>query len=414
MIVRTEIAAAIALALYGAAAFAQGQKPATHYWMSVETRNMTIPGMSAEDSAMMSAMGRDMPGAGPQRSIMLDLSVPGQQPNPDATHDIPPGQNMGKTLPLKTPVSTPQRSTETEPYEKPRGRMLLYWGCGETVGQGQPIVIEFANMDPAKIKMPPSRLGALPRPPAPARDRVYGTWPFDGTAVAVPRDSSLVGDHAVRGNYPPNIRFAIDAAHDYMGPVAFSNVSGGLGDAINFQWGSVPNATGYFAMAIGGVEKNTEMILWTSSEVAEMGGGLTSFVPPAQVQRLIQERVVLAPQTTRCAVPQGIFKNTQGAMLTLNAYGGEINQVYPPRPADPKAPWDPEWYVKVRLKSTGMTPLGGEEGARRNRGASRPSQQQAPTTQTTPERQQPAEPARPNAAPNPLDAVNKLKGLFGL
>ena len=42
---------------YCTVAIAQGQKPATHYWMSVETRNMTIPGLSAEDSAMMSAMG---------------------------------------------------------------------------------------------------------------------------------------------------------------------------------------------------------------------------------------------------------------------------------------------------------------------------------------------------------------------
>jgi hypothetical protein len=292
--------------------------------------------------------------------------------------------------------------------------MLVYWGCGETVGQGQPIVIDFANMDPAKLNLPPSRLGALPRPPAPARDRIYAIWPYDSTAVAVPRDSSLVGDHAVRGNYPPNIRFAIGAAHDYMGPVAFSNVNGGLGDAINFQWGSVANATGYFAMAIGGVEKSTEVILWTSSDVAEMGGGLTSYVPPAQVQRLIQEKVVLSPQTTRCVVPQGIFKNAQGAMLQLHAYGGELNHVYPPKPADPKAPWDPEWYVKVRLKSTGMTPLGGEEGGRRSRGAARPSQQQAPATQTAPERQQAEQPARPNSAPSPLDAVNKLKGLFGL
>ncbi len=122
---------------------------------------------------------------------------------------------------------------------------------------------------------------------------------------------------------------------------------------------------------------------------------------------------MFSPQTTRCAVPQGIFRNAQGAMLQLHAYGGEINQVYPPRPADPKAPWDPEWYVKVRLKSTGMTPLGGEEGGRRNRGTSRPSQPQAPATQTALDRQQPAEPARPNSAPNPMDTVNKLKGLLG-
>jgi hypothetical protein len=379
--------------------------------MSVETRSMTIPGMSAEDMAMMAGMGREMPGAGPQRSLTLQLSAPGQQPSPDATHDIPPGQNMGRTLPLKTPAGSAPVGTSTEPYEKPRGRMLLYWGCGATVGQGQPLVIDFANMDAANVKMPPSHVGSIARPPGPARDRVYGTWPNEQRTVAVPRDSSLVGDHYVHGNYPPEIRFAIGAAHDFMAPVAFSNVTGGLADAINFQWGGVPNATGYFAMAVGGVEKGAEVIMWTSSEVADMGAGLADYLPPAQVQRLIQEKVVMSPQTTRCTVPQGIFKAAQGASLSLHAYGGELNQVYPLRPADPKAPWDPLWYVKVRVKSTGMTMLGVDDGGSTR---SRPSSRQQPSgaARQAPEAP-PSERAAPEQAPGPLDSVKQLKGLFG-
>lgn len=70
-------------------------------------------------------------------------------------------------------------------------------------------------------------------------------------------------------------------------------------------------------MAIGGVEKGSEMILWSSSELAEMGGGLNSYLPPAVVQRLIQEKVVLSPQTARYTIPQGIFKAAQGAILTV-------------------------------------------------------------------------------------------------
>ena len=357
-------------------------------------------------------MGRSMPGAGPQRSLMLQLSAPGQQASPDATHDIPPGQNMGRTLPLTTPagVAASPVIERDEPYEKPRGRMLIYWGCGDTVRAGQPLVIDFANMDPAKMKMPPSHAGQLPRPPGPARDRVYGVWPYERNVVQVPRDSSLVGDHSVHGNYPPDIRFAIGSGHDFMAPVVFTNVTGGLADAVGFQWDGVPTATGYFAMAMGGVEKNNEMIMWTSSEVADMGAGLIGYLPPAQVQRLIQEKVVMSPQTTRCTVPQGIFKNTQGASLTLNAYGGELNHVFPPRPADPKAKWDPEWYVKVRLKSTGMLPLGMEEGS--GRGRSRSSQQPSAGGQQAAE-PRPSEPAKSEPSSNPLDAVKTLKGIFG-
>ena len=401
----------VTITLAATAAYGQSAKPATHYWMSVETRSMTVPGLSAEDMALMAGMGREMPGAGPQRALTLQLSVPGQQPNPDATHDIPPGQNMGRTLPLKTPVGSAPVATSSEPYEKPRGRMLLYWGCGATVGTGQPLVINFSNMDPANVKVPASHVGSIARPPAPARDRVYGTWPYERNTIPVPRDSSLVGDHYVHGNYPPEIRFAVGVAHDFMAPVTFSSVTGGIADAINFQWGSVSAATGYFAMAVGGVEKSTEVIIWTSSEVAEMGGGLADYLPPATVQRLIQEKVVMSPQTTRCTVPQGIFKSTQGASLSVHAYGGELNQVYPPKPADPKAPWDPLWYVKVRVKSTGMTMLGADDGgSARSRSTSRP-----PASDPARQAQdvQPSESAAPERAPGPLDSVNKLKGLFG-
>jgi len=44
------------------------------------------------------------------------------------------------------------------------------------------------------------------------------------------------------------------------------------------------------------------------------------------------------------------------------AYGPELNLAYPPKPADPKAPWNPEWAARVRVKSTGTTLLGADSG----------------------------------------------------
>ena len=74
---------------------------------------------------------------------------------------------------------------------------------------------------------------------------------------------------------------------------------------------------------------------------------------------------LLAPSQTECAIPKGIFASTaqggaQGGMAALNmiAYGPETNITWPPRPADPKQPWDPEWNVRVRTKSTSMAMLG--------------------------------------------------------
>src|SRR3546814_8620928 len=38
-------------------------------------------------------------------------------------------------------------------FERPKGRMLLYWGCGATPGPGQPVVIDFSKL--AAGQMPP-------------------------------------------------------------------------------------------------------------------------------------------------------------------------------------------------------------------------------------------------------------------
>ena len=47
----------------------------------------------------------------------------------------------------------------------------------------------------------------------------------------------------------------------------------------------------------------------------------------------------------------GPFKDTQGAMIQLIAYGNELNIVYPTKPKNPVR------AVKVRRKSTSMLPL---------------------------------------------------------
>lgn len=127
-----------------------------------------------------------------------------------------------------------------------RGRKLVIWGCSDTVRQGQPLIIDFSKFDPARpemsgIKVPASHVGALPRPPAPARNRTYAMWPLDRNNITVPSESSLLGDHYVHGNYPPEIRFSIGSGYDYMAPVVFSSVAGGLADAINFEWNGVPD-----------------------------------------------------------------------------------------------------------------------------------------------------------------------------
>jgi hypothetical protein len=92
---------------------------------------------------------------GPRRELLLQAESPQVAAGkPQASHEIPPGQNMGATLPLLTQQverheSVPGEREKPERFEKPKARMLIYWGCGESVGKGQPRVIDTAKMSPA-------------------------------------------------------------------------------------------------------------------------------------------------------------------------------------------------------------------------------------------------------------------------
>ena len=53
---------------------------------------------------------------------------------------------------------------------------------------------------------------------------------------------------------------------------------------------------------------------------------------------------------------------TMPGMLMMTAYGPESWITYPPKPADPKQPWNPEWSVRLRAKSSATAMLGMDFG----------------------------------------------------
>jgi hypothetical protein len=103
------------------------------------------------------------------------------------------------------------------------------------------------------------------------------------------------------------------------------------------------------------------MTLWTSSELPDSGFGLVDYQTNKSVDQWLKEKVLLPPTTTHCDVPKGIFgdgEEPSGAMLRMIAYGTELNLSHPPRPTDPKIAYEPEWALKVRVKSVAFTMLG--------------------------------------------------------
>lgn len=395
-------ALAVVLAAASAGATEKERKPYTKYWMSVATQNMTMPGMPEDTSLLGGMLGGY--GGGRQRSLLLQLTVPRPlPPSPEATHDIPPGQRMGETLPLLIPgESAPKRSETPErptQFEKPKARIVMYWGCGPEVRSGQPRILDTEKMSPAEFGKAFAGRAASPQyPPAPRQGWIYAEWPNEQRRVEAPKDSSLKGEHRVHGSYPPDIRFTLDEKRDFMAPVEFSSVAGGRAESIRFEWKPVPTAIGYFALATAADDRSGEMIIWTSSELPEAGFGLLDYLPSSDVRRFIKEKVVLGPEVKSCAIPKGIFKKSGSAMLQFIAYGEELDVVFPPKPKDPKQPWEPLWAVKVRLKSTGMTPLG--EGGLQAEGREPKEQRDAEGRQ------------EPESAPS-KKSLDKLRNIFG-
>jgi hypothetical protein len=416
-------AAALAVAsLFSIAALAQQQQirpPISQYGVDIGTRNMSIPGMPAGGMGGMAGMmmGGGM-GGGPQKELWLGLRST-QKPagSPEAQHEIPPGMNMGRALPLLPPPPVqrgPSGGPEEErTYEKPKMRLLVYWGCSETVRPGQPRVADTEKMSMQEFgqafagRSPPDRGSAL--------RNAQLRWPNEREPRQVPANASLRGDQLVQGNATPDIRFAIGERQDFMAPVEVT-ARGAMAGPHAIEWRTVPTAQGYFLQAIGHREKTGEMIIWTSSEVQDTGWGLMNYLPNDFVRRMIAEKVVLPADATRCAIPQGVFEGVEGAMLQTIAYGEELNLVHPPRPSDPRVTWEQVWAARVRVKSTGMGMLeAGESQSARREERSRRSSERAPSPADSTQPKEATEGAsQPSGQGGILPGVNPTDLLRGI
>lgn len=317
-----------------------------------------------------------MQGGGPPvRTLSLQLgSIDKASGDPTAEHLIPTGLNMGPSLPLVTPVAPPPAKSEEGDYQmpqqmkQPKGKLMIYWGCGEHAAAA-PIVIDFATIGQGQMPKMPMIDVRSEHPPSANRSATYGSWPNAKDSQRVPDDGSLVGDHMVRGDYTPDIHFHLDADHDFMGPLTITGKDPTPDGGLRLTWNPVQGATGYYAWMMGvdmhdGGDGGHTMVMWTSGMKASSFSALLDYLPPAEVRRLVAEQVVMSPQTTECIIPQEVRNAGAVGMLSMIAYGDEVNVSDPPRPSKAKAPWDLKYVVKVRYKSTtavmmGMDHMGG-------------------------------------------------------
>jgi hypothetical protein len=405
-------AAALAgLALVGSGAASATQPvtgPVAVYWISAST-STGVGGMGAgggrPDAATMMAMRqghRSDPNA-VSHTLVLQLGSSRKPEGGDASaeHDPPPGLGVGPSLPLIAPQAQVHEEQPGPPpqYQTPRGRMLIFWGCGEHAGPGQPFVIDFASLGSEeggrrfKGLMTSLGINAM-QPPSPARNATYGEWPNQQSAVQVPADGSLQGPHQIHGNYSPAINFTLAADQDFLPPFQLTQNQRNPSGSASLGWHHVDGAKGYFATMIGGqagADGGSDVVMWTSSATQAPAFGMAEYLGDGEIARLVASHVLMAPDQTGCTIPQeAVTAVGRAGLFNLVAYGGDSNISSPPRPAPPQ-PWHVAWEVKIRYRSATSGIVGMDL-----------SQMMGPRGEDQPQRQQHQQQEQPHHSFNPF------------
>jgi hypothetical protein len=333
------------------------------------TYAMDVSTMSGMGAMMGGGLGILMGGGGDNYTLDLRLTsaTPSSTQPEKGDHFFMPTAKMGKSVPLLG--DAPGKAAKTERgydpggMEKPKGRLLMFWGCYAKAPKGQPFIIDFAKMPTAQMpaRMPSQMRGY--QAAAAARDANAAWWPNGSSGKQPKSGSSLRGDHRVASSFTPEIKFAV--MNDYMASLKVNPMEQ-MG-AILLGWNSVPTATGYAAWAMGGMQnagKGGDMVMWTSANNRDSGVGM-DWLSPADVARQIAAKNVMPPTQKSCAIPAEAKASAGGMMFgSMNAFGPEENFAFPPKPTDPKAVWNIDWTAKVRFRafSSFMTGMGGMGG----------------------------------------------------
>ena len=387
------------------AASQKAKNPPTNLYIDVLTHNMAgMPDMGGMMGGLGGFMARRMGGdagkptyptarTGGMTGQYLDIALHNAlKPGIEAQDLIPGGLNLGKSLTL-IPIepSTPTKG-DTPPGKIPDIEIKIteYWGCGAAVRAGQPKVATFKLKGGNKTIDPKNPMagmqgvdfqstGSLSRGQyVPDRDIdlkpgwVY--WPNRKHGKQVPSGARLAGEHKITGDgIPASMQFQVEQSADFMPKLAL-RTQGEATAAVGLSWPSVDRARAYFIsgmhMQVLG-ENSYALTIWSSADVPGAGQELHAYLSGSYIDKWLKQKILLPSSATSCTIPKGIFagaSNVEGqqavmpGMLMMTAYGPESWITYPPKPADPKQPWNPEWSVRFRAKSTATAMLGMDFG----------------------------------------------------
>lgn len=339
------------------------------YRMEADTQS----GMGGEASGMammQMLMGQGQPAV--RRSLMLTLSSPRTAPSaPRAEHLIPAGLGLGTALPLVTPSQGVDRGaapTDDPELTKPKGRLVIFRGCAGSPAADEPEVIDFARLLPDQRQLAMQlRTGAATLQQSTPPGGTVGTWPDVGNAPSLPASASLVGEHRVTSNYAPEIRFRVDASHDFLAPVRLQ--TRGNGETMELSWNAVPTALGTQARAFGAGTDEGDVVIWTSSTVPWAESGVPADLDASTARGLVSRGVLMPPEQTRCTISAAAMRQLGQAIVQFQAYGDTLRIAGAPEGAGSS----PGWTLTLARESSATLPLMGMPGSAGSEGGESPA-----------------------------------------
>lgn len=342
----------------------------TYQIEAVTSTGMGSMAMGGANLMRMMMGGSPAMGTTTNRSLELRLYSPQVVTNPTAEHRIPAGLGMGAALPLRSTTHGKGEAPtwKEEDLVQGKGRMLLFRGCAESAGADQPEIVSMQGWTAEQKRQAMAGLKALQAMPGGVdASGTTGSWPPTSEAPPVPLQGSLVGSHAVVSTYAPEIRFAVERSHDFLGSVALKSAAG-AGGAQRLSWQGMPTALGYQATAAGAGKQEGDVVMWTSSEAPRNDDGVPGDLRTAEAARLVQRKVLLAPERTSCTISAQAMAAMQGmTMVTLTAYGDTL-QLSSPQGT-------PTWKLSLERRSSATLPVGESmEGLMPGRGSTEPQE----------------------------------------
>lgn len=250
----------------------------------------------------------DLPGEPPAkvtpatRSVTMLLQSRREAP-PDsyAWVRVPAGLGKGSRVTLEIERASADKAPQAP--AQPQTAQKTYWGCGETPAEGQP------RLSPPKPES--ARTG----------DVSFASWPT-ARRDTLPDSAKAAGVYTLETSYAGATAVTLGEEQEFLPPVQLAVEASSLNfsKAMEVKWKPVAGAAGYLVTAFGGNEKET--IHWTSSSDPDKSAGLEDrALTEDALKSLLEEKIILAPETTSCTIPEGIFSGAKGGVITIIAFG---------------------------------------------------------------------------------------------